>query len=150
VISSERPQSITSPSTAKQTESQYKFRTEIQSKGIHNCCETHGADCTAAEPRRAARNPPTAANDRNSINIDLIPVTPPLADSWEQASDHSVEQSRRVSRLSLPTPMKTRYILQTASAQVPILINPELARCSSAVPALLVLLQWLIRLGGKK
>ena len=43
-------------------------------------------------------------NDRNSINIEPIMETPPLADSCEQTPDHNVEQSRCMSNPSLQSP----------------------------------------------
>ena len=95
-----------------------------------------GAGCTTAEHHRAGAIRRQRANDRNSINIDPIMATPPLADSWEQTSDHSVEQSRRMSNPSLPSPMKPCRSSQAASAQVPIIVNPELARCSKRSPSL--------------
>ena len=75
-------------------------------------------------------------NDRNSINIEPIMETPPLADSCEQTPDHNVEQSRCMSNPSLQSPTEPCYSPQAASAQVPIIVNPELARCSKRSPSL--------------
>jgi hypothetical protein len=75
-------------------------------------------------------------NDRYSINIEPIMETPPLAESCEQAPDHRVEQSRCASNPSLPSLTEPCYSLQAASVQVPIIVNPELARCSKRSPSL--------------
>ena len=75
-------------------------------------------------------------NDRNSINIEPITETPPLADSCEQTPDRNVEQSRCMSNPSLPSPTEPCYSSPAASAQVPIIVNPELARCSKRSPRL--------------
>jgi hypothetical protein len=48
--------------------------------------------CTAASIRRAGAIHRKQANDQISINILPTTETPPLADSWEQTLEHSVQQ----------------------------------------------------------
>jgi hypothetical protein len=112
------------------------MRIKIQSKGYTTVFYAKGAGCTAASIRRAGAIFRKQTNDRNSLNIPLIAETPTLADSWEQAPYHSVEQSRRMSDPSLLSLMKPCYRPQAVSAQAPIILNPELTRCSKRCPRL--------------
>jgi hypothetical protein len=131
-----RPQSIASPSTAEHTDTQYNSTREIQVRGTRLLRVDQGAGCVVASIRRAGAIHRKQVNDRNSLNIQPIIETPPLAGSWEQALVHSVQQCHHTGDQRQPYSIMRCHSLQTASIQVPTVVNPELARCSKRCPRL--------------
>jgi hypothetical protein len=132
----ERPQSIASPSTTKHTETQYNLKTEIQHKGCMTVAASQGAGLRRHEHPPRGRNSPNAGE---RPKLAQYPTDCGNLDIGRQlrANARACRRAKPMyARSKLAIPDEALLQPQAASAQVPIIVNSELARCSKRCPRL--------------